>query len=81
MSKTKIIGLDDDPTGSQTVHSCLLLTRWDVETLKQGVTDVAPLFFVLANTRGWENSGWLFGGALSAKSSAFSADAGGHFPW
>ena len=33
MSETKIIVLDDDPTGSQTVHSCLLLTRWDVATL------------------------------------------------
>ena len=52
MSNTKIIVLDDDPTGSQTVHSCLLLTRWDVETLKQGLTDPAPLFFVLTNTRG-----------------------------
>ena len=52
MSNTKIIVLDDDPTGSQTVHSCLLLTRWDVETLKQGLTDSAPLFFVLTNTRG-----------------------------
>lgn len=52
MSKTKIIVLDDDPTGSQTVHSCLLLTRWDVETLKQGLQDDAPLFFVLTNTRG-----------------------------
>ncbi len=54
MSKTKIIVLDDDPTGSQTVHSCLLLTRWDVETLKQGLRDAAPLFFVLTNTRGMD---------------------------
>jgi len=52
MSQTKIIVLDDDPTGSQTVHSCLLLTRWDVATLKQGLQDAAPLFFVLTNTRG-----------------------------
>lgn len=48
----KIIVLDDDPTGSQTVHSCLLLTRWDVETLKQGLNDASPLMFVLTNTRG-----------------------------
>jgi uncharacterized protein YgbK (DUF1537 family) len=54
MSTTKIIVLDDDPTGSQTVHSCLLLTRWDVETLKQGLQDAAPLFFVLTNTRGMD---------------------------
>jgi len=48
----KIIVLDDDPTGSQTVHACLLLTRWDVATLKTALADAAPLFFVLTNTRG-----------------------------
>ena len=48
----KIIVLDDDPTGSQTVHSCLLLTRWDVGALKAALADHAPLFFVLTNTRG-----------------------------
>jgi len=48
----KIIVLDDDPTGSQTVHSCLLLTRWDVATLKLGLNDTSPLMFVLTNTRG-----------------------------
>jgi uncharacterized protein YgbK (DUF1537 family) len=52
MTQTKIIVLDDDPTGSQTVHGCLLLTRWDVATLKHGLQDTAPLFFVLTNTRG-----------------------------
>ncbi|MHB0990257.1 MAG: four-carbon acid sugar kinase family protein [Burkholderiales bacterium] len=48
----KIIVFDDDPTGSQTVHGCLLLTRWDVDTLKLGLTDESPLMFVLTNTRG-----------------------------
>jgi len=51
---TKIIAIDDDPTGSQTVHSCLLLTRWDPETLVEGLRDEAPLFFVLSNTRGMD---------------------------
>ena len=50
----KIIVLDDDPTGSQTVHSCLLLTRWDTATLKAALADAAPLFFILTNTRGME---------------------------
>jgi uncharacterized protein YgbK (DUF1537 family) len=50
-SKPKIIVLDDDPTGSQTVHSCLLLTRWDVDTLSLGLNDDSPIFFVLSNTR------------------------------
>jgi uncharacterized protein YgbK (DUF1537 family) len=47
----KIIVLDDDPTGSQTVHSCLLLTKWDVETLRIGLADASPIMFVLTNTR------------------------------
>jgi Uncharacterized protein conserved in bacteria len=51
-TRTKIIVIDDDPTGSQTVHSCLLLTRWDPETLREALLDAAPLFFVLSNTRG-----------------------------
>ena len=49
--KPKIIVLDDDPTGSQTVHSCLLLMRWDVETLRTGLQDDSPILFVLTNTR------------------------------
>jgi uncharacterized protein YgbK (DUF1537 family) len=47
----KIIVLDDDPTGSQTVHSCLLLMRWDVETLRLGLADDSPIVFILSNTR------------------------------
>ncbi len=50
-NKPKIIVLDDDPTGSQTVHSCLLLMRWDVETLRLGLQDDSPIFFILTNTR------------------------------
>jgi len=50
-SQPKIIVLDDDPTGSQTVHSCLLLMQWDVGTLRLGLADDAPIFFVLTNTR------------------------------
>jgi uncharacterized protein YgbK (DUF1537 family) len=53
-ARPKIIVLDDDPTGSQTVHGCLLLTRWDVDTLKLGLADASPLMFVLTNTRGMD---------------------------
>ncbi|MEN9869736.1 MAG: hypothetical protein RLZZ171_719, partial [Cyanobacteriota bacterium] len=51
MNKTqpKIIVIDDDPTGSQTVHSCLLLMQWDIDTLMQGLQDSAPIFFILSN--------------------------------
>lgn len=47
----KIIVLDDDPTGSQTVHGCLLLSRWDEDSLELALNDESPLFFVLTNTR------------------------------
>jgi len=50
-ARPKIIVLDDDPTGSQTVHSCLLLMRWDVATLRLGLADSAPIVFILTNTR------------------------------
>ena len=50
-TRPKVIVLDDDPTGSQTVHSCLLLMRWDVDTLRIGLADDQPIFFILTNTR------------------------------
>ena len=49
--RLKVIVLDDDPTGSQTVHSCPLLLRWDPDTLLRGLAHPSPLLFVLANTR------------------------------
>lgn len=52
MPISKIIVLDDDPTGSQTSHSCLLLTKWDEGTLKEALLDASPIFFILTNTRG-----------------------------
>lgn len=47
----KIVVIDDDPTGSQTVHGCPLLLRWDREALLRGLRHPSPLLFLLANTR------------------------------
>ena len=47
----KLIIIDDDPTGSQTVHDCLLLLNWDYETLFKGLQSKSNLLFILANTR------------------------------
>ena len=47
----KIIVIDDDPTGSQTVSDCLLLLRWDHKTLLKGFNNNSKIFFILANTR------------------------------
>ncbi len=47
----KIVVIDDDPTGSQTVHSCPLLLRWDQAALRRGLRHASPLMFALATTR------------------------------
>ena len=47
----KFVVIDDDPTGSQTVHDCLLLLKWDCSTLVKGFESKSNLFFILANTR------------------------------
>ncbi len=47
----KIIVIDDDPTGSQTVNGCNLILKWDYETLLKGLEDSSNLLFILANTR------------------------------
>ena len=47
----KIIVIDDDPTGSQCVHDCLLLLNWNYETLLKGLMSNSNLLFILANTR------------------------------
>ncbi len=50
-SRLKMIALDDDPTGIQTVHGCLLLTDWSAENLPKAFQDEADFFYVLTNTR------------------------------
>ena len=50
----KIVVFDDDPTGSQTLHSCPLLLRWDPASLRAGLAHPSPFLFLLANTRALE---------------------------
>ncbi len=53
----KVIVIDDDPTGSQTVNNCLLLLKWDYSTLIKGFKSKSNLFFILANTRSLSENG------------------------
>ena len=50
----KVVVFDDDPTGSQTVHSCPLLLQADAASLRRGLADPSPLLFVLVNSRALE---------------------------
>jgi len=47
----KMVVLDDDPTGIQTVHGCLLITQWDEQSVREAFEDSEPFFYILTNTR------------------------------
>lgn len=47
----KMVVLDDDPTGIQTVHGCLLITQWDETSVRRAFDDEVPFFYILTNTR------------------------------
>ena len=51
LSNCKLVVLDDDPTGIQTVHGCLLITQWDEDSVRKGFADAEPFFYILTNTR------------------------------
>ncbi|KAL5815452.1 hypothetical protein ACOSQ4_026093 [Xanthoceras sorbifolium] len=49
-SKTLVV-LDDDPTGTQTVHDIEVLTEWSVESLVEQFRKRPLCFFILTNSR------------------------------
>ena len=50
-SQRKVVVLDDDPTGTQTVQGVPVLTAWDPDLLAQALAEPTPCFFILTNTR------------------------------
>ena len=50
-SGRKLVALDDDPTGVQTVHDTAVLARWSVADLAAELHDPRPVCFVLTNSR------------------------------
>jgi uncharacterized protein YgbK (DUF1537 family) len=47
----KLVALDDDPTGVQTVHGIAVLARWSVDDLAAELARPEPAFFILTNSR------------------------------
>ncbi len=47
----RVVVLDDDPTGTQTVHDVPVLTRWSVEALRDELAAPSPVFYLLTNSR------------------------------
>lgn len=52
-SGRKIIVLDDDPTGVQTVHDIYVITDWSKDWLRQGLMDDRIVLYILTNTRSY----------------------------
>jgi len=52
----KIIVLDDDPTGVQTVHDVYVYTDWSIESIRKGFKAPEKLFYLLTNSRGLTES-------------------------
>ncbi len=48
---TCIAVLDDDPTGTQSVHGVTVLTTWETGALRAALTHPSRTFFVLTNSR------------------------------
>lgn len=49
----KIVVLDDDPTGVQTVHDISVYTNWTKNSIEQGFAEENKLFYILTNSRGF----------------------------
>jgi len=47
----KVVVLDDDPTGTQTVHGIPVLTEWPEHALQAEFENNLPVFFLLTNSR------------------------------
>lgn len=50
----KIIVLDDDPTGTQTVHGVNVYTKWSKEDIEQGFREPGNMFYILTNSRSFQ---------------------------
>ena len=48
----KIVVLDDDPTGVQTVHDVSVYTDWTVESIREGFAEENKVLYILTNSRG-----------------------------
>lgn len=49
--RSKIVVLDDDPTGTQTVHGVTVHTSWEASEIQAGFDEDRKLFYVLTNSR------------------------------
>lgn len=92
----RVVVLDDDPTGVQTVHDVDVLTMWDTPALAAALERPEPLFYVLTNSRALSRTDAVrLAGDVARNLAEASARTGiavdlvsrgdstlrGHYPW
>jgi uncharacterized protein YgbK (DUF1537 family) len=50
-SGKRLVVIDDDPTGAQTIHGVRVFMNWSVEVLRQAFSSEEPVFFICDNSR------------------------------
>ena len=50
-SGKRLVVIDDDPTGMQTVHGVRVFMDWSVDVLRKAIASEEPVFFISTNSR------------------------------
>lgn len=79
-NRKKLVVLDDDPTGVQTVHDVSVYTHWTPEDLAAGFQEEENLFYVLTNSRGFTEAETIKAHREVAEATDKAAKAPGS-PW
>lgn len=73
----KIIVLDDDPTGVQTVHDVSVYTDWSSGSIRAGFAEENKVFYILTNSRGMTEAGTTEAHReIAERTAAVSAETG-----
>ena len=82
----KLVVLDDDPTGVQTVHDVSVYTDWEEESIRKGFEEKEAMFFILTNSRSFSvEETTKVHQDIAARVAKVARGAGtglhDHFPW
>jgi uncharacterized protein YgbK (DUF1537 family) len=79
-SGRRLAVLDDDPTGTQTVHGVPVLTTWSVEDLRWALEQPSSTFYILTNSRSFpEEEASIMNREISANLESAAEQAGQAF--
>jgi uncharacterized protein YgbK (DUF1537 family) len=79
-SGRRLAVLDDDPTGTQTVHGVPVLTTWSLEDLRWALEQPSSTFYILTNSRSYpEEEAARMNREISANLASAAEQAGAKF--